>query len=113
MNIDEFSIACKLINLKLRGYDVPKMLPPTLLASLKAVSTPAIPPLPNAALINAPPRPEPPKIPPMTTQPHPTMSQQIPNLLPNIPPSIPPTAAPLDGNIMQQSLVGNFHPSTG
>ncbi|XP_023033932.2 intersectin-1 isoform X3 [Drosophila willistoni] len=34
MNINEFSIACKLINLKLRGMEVPKVLPPSLLASL-------------------------------------------------------------------------------
>nr|NP_001246118.1 dynamin associated protein 160, isoform D [Drosophila melanogaster]AFH03792.1 dynamin associated protein 160, isoform D [Drosophila melanogaster] len=34
MNINEFSIACKLINLKLRGMDVPKVLPPSLLSSL-------------------------------------------------------------------------------
>lgn len=34
MNINEFSIACKLINLKLHGMEVPKKLPPTLLASL-------------------------------------------------------------------------------
>lgn len=37
MNVNEFSIACKLINLKLRGFEVPKVLPPTLLASLAAV----------------------------------------------------------------------------
>lgn len=37
MNINEFSIACKLINLKLRGMDLPKVLPPTLLASLSTV----------------------------------------------------------------------------
>ncbi|KAH8269293.1 hypothetical protein KR018_001783 [Drosophila ironensis] len=36
MNINEFSIACKLINLKLRGMEVPKQLPPSLLASLTA-----------------------------------------------------------------------------
>ncbi|CAH1178984.1 unnamed protein product [Phaedon cochleariae] len=65
MNIHEFSIACKLINLKLRGFEVPKGLPPSLLASLKVNTPPAIPPLPNASLIsgNAPPRPEPPKVP--------------------------------------------------
>ncbi|CAH2006415.1 unnamed protein product [Acanthoscelides obtectus] len=39
MNIMEFSIACKLINLKLRGHDIPAMLPPSLLAS----SRPAAP----------------------------------------------------------------------
>ncbi|XP_044748493.1 intersectin-1 isoform X2 [Coccinella septempunctata] len=113
MNIDEFSIACKLINLKLRGYDVPKMLPPTLLASLKAVSTPAIPPLPNAALINAPPRPDPPKIPPVTTQPLHTMSQPVPNLLPNLTTSNPSTTTTSDNGLMQQPLIGNFHPSSG
>lgn len=32
MNINEFSIACKLINLKLRGFDIPKSLPPALQA---------------------------------------------------------------------------------
>lgn len=37
MNINEFSIACKLINLKLRGLEVPKTLPPTLLSSLTDV----------------------------------------------------------------------------
>lgn len=61
MDVNEFSIACKLINLKLRGYQVPKGLPPSLLASLKTNTPPAIPPLPNASLINAPPRPDPPK----------------------------------------------------
>ncbi|XP_037882780.1 intersectin-1 isoform X1 [Glossina fuscipes] len=39
MNINEFSIACKLIGLKLRGMEVPKALPPTLLASLSSVGT--------------------------------------------------------------------------
>ncbi|KAF5294447.1 hypothetical protein FQR65_LT01573 [Abscondita terminalis] len=47
MDINEFSIACKLINLKLRGYDIPKVLPPTLIASLRMHNTPpVIPPLP-------------------------------------------------------------------
>lgn len=40
MNLIEFSIACKLISLKLRNVEVPKLLPPTLLASLKHVGTP-------------------------------------------------------------------------
>lgn len=34
MDINEFSIACKLINLRLRSFEIPKMLPPVLLASL-------------------------------------------------------------------------------
>lgn len=68
MDINEFSIACKLINLKLRGFEIPKGLPPSLLASLKTLSPPAIPPLPNAAAKNIgapPPRPEPPKVAPI------------------------------------------------
>lgn len=40
MNLIEFSIACKLISLKLRNVEVPKMLPPTLIASLKHIGTP-------------------------------------------------------------------------
>ncbi|KAG4066602.1 hypothetical protein HA402_007238 [Bradysia odoriphaga] len=45
MNIDEFSIACKLINLKLRGFEVPAALPPVLIASLSAVGgTPTLTP---------------------------------------------------------------------
>lgn len=45
MNIDEFSIACKLINLKLRGFEVPVALPPVLIASLSAVGgTPTLTP---------------------------------------------------------------------
>lgn len=35
MNIDEFSIACKLINLKLRNFELPKVLPPSLLQQPK------------------------------------------------------------------------------
>jgi hypothetical protein len=40
MNIIEFSIACKLISLKLRNVEVPKQLPPMLISSLKHVGTP-------------------------------------------------------------------------
>lgn len=51
MNINEFSIACKLINLKLRGFEIPKMLPPTLLASLASVGgTPTLTPTGLGAL---------------------------------------------------------------
>ncbi|XP_072755931.1 intersectin-1 [Anoplolepis gracilipes] len=39
MNINEFSIACKLINLKLRGFEIPKVLPPILIQSLKSFPT--------------------------------------------------------------------------
>lgn len=33
MDINEFSVACKLINLKLKGMELPKTLPPQLLNS--------------------------------------------------------------------------------
>ncbi|XP_054002399.1 intersectin-1 isoform X6 [Hylaeus anthracinus] len=38
MDINEFSIACKLINLKLRGFEIPKSLPPVLVRSLKLLA---------------------------------------------------------------------------
>lgn len=82
MDINEFSIACKLINLKLRGFDVPKVLPPQLLASLKSFSPPAIPPLPNPALISSSVSVDVPKIPPVQQQP--PLSTQMPPLLPGI-----------------------------
>lgn len=45
MDIKEFSIACKLINLKLRGFELPKALPPVLLASLSSnAGTPILTP---------------------------------------------------------------------
>nr|XP_012216614.1 PREDICTED: intersectin-1 isoform X3 [Linepithema humile] len=47
MDINEFSIACKLINLKLRGFEIPKVLPPILMQSLKSFSPDA-----NLALTN-------------------------------------------------------------
>lgn len=40
MNLIEFSIACKLISCKLRNVEVPKQLPPTLIASLQHIGTP-------------------------------------------------------------------------
>lgn len=39
MDINEFSIACKLINLKLRGFEIPPVLPPSLKASIATVAS--------------------------------------------------------------------------
>lgn len=53
MNINEFSIACKLVNLKLRGFEMPKQLPPTMIASLTAFgSTPTLTPTGATSLSN-------------------------------------------------------------
>ncbi|XP_026672719.1 intersectin-1 isoform X4 [Ceratina calcarata] len=62
MDINEFSIACKLITLKLKGFEIPKTLPPSLVQSLKQFSAaetaltngaPTIPPQNNvASLVN-------------------------------------------------------------
>lgn len=53
MNINEFSIACKLVNLKLRGFEMPKQLPPTMIASLTAVgSTPILTPTGNLSPVS-------------------------------------------------------------
>lgn len=52
MDINEFSIACKLINLKLRSFDIPKQLPGPLLISLKQhqqQQQPTQPPQPPSA----------------------------------------------------------------
>lgn len=101
MDINEFSIACKLINLKLRGFEIPKGLPPSLLASLPVNTTPpAIPPLPNPALVNAPPRPEPPKVAPVITQQPPiTKMQPSQPLISQVPSNATPLVPNLSGNI--------------
>lgn len=75
MDLIEFSIACKLISLKLRNVEVPKLLPPTLVASLKHIGTPIrtptgamsptegykqfIPPVPNVPIQPVAPAPAP------------------------------------------------------
>lgn len=101
MNIFEFSIACKLINLKLRGFEIPKVLPPTLIASLSAVGgtpilTPtgfgSLSPVGNASIANsligsAPSRPALPPQPILQQQYLP--QQQIPPLVQQQPPIIP------------------------
>ncbi|XP_054264037.1 intersectin-1 isoform X2 [Macrosteles quadrilineatus] len=57
MNINEFSIACKLISMKLRGVEVPKVLPPSLAQLVQPVVMPVVPaavmkpPVPPAPLI--------------------------------------------------------------
>lgn len=95
MDINEFSIACKLINLKLRGYEIPKGIPPSLLASLKVHTPPAIPPLPTLAAKTVgvpPPRPEPPKAAPMiNSQPLMQTASMLPSqpLLPQVTPTQP------------------------
>lgn len=93
MDINEFSIACKLINLKLRGFDIPKVLPPQLLASLKTFSPPAIPPLPNPALISAPISSDTAKIPPV--QPPPVIQTQLPV-------QMPPLLSGIGGGLVSQ-----------
>ncbi|XP_018567623.1 intersectin-1 isoform X2 [Anoplophora glabripennis] len=103
MDINEFSIACKLINLKLRGFEVPKGLPPSLLASLKVNTPPSIPPLPNSSSL--PPRPEPPKIAPIISQ----SLTHNPPLIPSQPLlTQAPTTQPLVPNI-SPGLVSQAH----
>ncbi|PNF24527.1 Intersectin-1 [Cryptotermes secundus] len=87
MNIEEFSIACKLINLKLRNFELPKVLPPSLLQQTKPLggvttnmlqsTPPAVPPMPRPPLasgsalgVGVPPSSVAPPIIPMTTQQH-------------------------------------------
>ncbi|XP_039950437.1 intersectin-2 isoform X1 [Bactrocera neohumeralis] len=82
MNINEFSIACKLINLKLRGMDIPKVLPPTLLASLSTVgSTPTMTPTATASM--------------SPLDPLKSMSASVPV----VPPTVPISGATLPGAV--------------
>ncbi|KAL1517614.1 hypothetical protein ABEB36_001354 [Hypothenemus hampei] len=107
MDINEFSIACKLINLKLRGFEIPKGLPPSLLASLKlhsATTPPSIPPLPNPALVTMPPPPKPAYVPP--TQPLVGTAQPMIN---NTQPPLAPTQSLINTqplNSVSQPLIG-------
>uniref|UniRef100_A0A1Q3FUF4 Putative endocytic adaptor protein intersectin n=2 Tax=Culex tarsalis TaxID=7177 RepID=A0A1Q3FUF4_CULTA len=103
MTLGEFSIACKLINLKLRGFEVPKTLPPTLVASLTAVGgtptltpTTGLSPLDPLKSLTGSISHIPPAIPPQPAMiPHaivPPMQQQQPPLIPGAPmrPAMPP-----------------------
>lgn len=108
MNIDEFSIACKLINLKLRGFEVPTTLPPVLIASLSAVGgTPTLTPTgagslspldPLKSLVNPPVNHAiPPGRPPMPMQP--VLPQAI------VPPMPPQPTMPIIPPAMSQPLI--------
>nr|XP_018916715.1 PREDICTED: intersectin-1 isoform X1 [Bemisia tabaci]XP_018916716.1 PREDICTED: intersectin-1 isoform X1 [Bemisia tabaci] len=80
MNINEFSIACKLISLKLRGIEVPKAIPPSMIQSLQMTAVPGVPK---------------PVIPPVPTS-LPVMSQplgSIPPITPAVRPAVPPMPA--------------------
>ena len=49
LNFNEFSIACKLITMKLKGFELPKVLPPVLLSTVMspmAAGSPGIPAAP-------------------------------------------------------------------
>lgn len=105
MNIDEFSIACKLINLKLRGFEVPPALPPVLIASLSAVGgTPTLTPTgvgslspldPLKSLVNPPLMP--PGRPPMP------MQSVLPQAI--VPPMPAQPAMPIIQPVMSQPLI--------
>ncbi|XP_062545654.1 intersectin-1 isoform X3 [Armigeres subalbatus] len=75
MTLGEFSIACKLINLKLRGFEIPKTLPPTMIASLTAVGgTPTLTPTSGLSPLDP-------------------MKSLANSIQPNMPPAVPPQPA--------------------
>lgn len=113
MNIDEFSMACKLINLKLRGFEVPKVLPPTMIASLRKVGgTPILTPTAGmspaqsmAGLSNIV-KPMPSIIPQVAAQPL-TVAPIIPSAIPSMIPQVaaqPPMVAPIIPGLMPSVL---------
>nr|XP_049695634.1 intersectin-2-like isoform X1 [Helicoverpa armigera]XP_049695635.1 intersectin-2-like isoform X2 [Helicoverpa armigera] len=112
LDLREFSIACKIINLKLHNIEVPKALPPSLLASLSPTGAPkpqfAQPP---AAPVAAPIKPPIPPMPALPTQPlisgltttQPSNQSLLGDLvgppLVSQPPLIPPIAKPIIPNV--------------
>merc|ERR1719435_631464 len=51
MDINEFSIACKLINLKLKGMELPKSLPPSMLGQAPPSNLPGVMPMGNMGIM--------------------------------------------------------------
>ncbi|KAJ2942167.1 hypothetical protein O0L34_g15706 [Tuta absoluta] len=118
LDLKEFSIACKIINLKLHGIEVPKVLPPSLLGSL----SPAGPPKQQFAAPAKPPIPPMPSIPPQPSQPTtnllgdfnqpptapiiPPTKPAVPDLISGVKPQ-PITTQPLMGS---SALIGGVQP---
>nr|CAD7455483.1 unnamed protein product [Timema tahoe] len=122
MNINEFSIACKLINLKLRNFELPKTLPPCLLQQNKPPGVPmpstnllqnvppAIPPLPLGGL-RGPVSSIPPLHPPLSSMgPAPGIMAPL-----GIPPPVPSTAPLLGGSMVggQMGVASSVSPLIG
>ncbi|XP_059468305.1 intersectin-2 isoform X3 [Neocloeon triangulifer] len=120
MDIKEFSIACKLIMLKLRGIEVPKVLPSSLLASLVSPATSVgTPPMAAGTPPMVPPPPKvantPPAIIPMSVVP-PMAAPVVPQMS-HAPPAVPPApyiahqaAVPLPGMVPQQMMQPQMMP---
>lgn len=115
MTLIEFSIACKLINLKLRGFEVPKQIPPTLLCSLTtAGGTPIMTPpgqmsplLFNRPIMgHQPPVVPPPPVIAAAAAPLPTVEPLISPLGAHHPPAIPPQP-----KIPPQPMVAHIPPA--
>lgn len=96
MNINEFSIACKLINMTLRGHEIPKALPAILLTTLlSAGGTPTMTPTGAGSLSPLDPlksivTPQQPILPPQNVP----SAVVAPAIIPNLPQAAP-TSAPL------------------
>ncbi|XP_058804871.1 intersectin-1 isoform X2 [Phymastichus coffea] len=105
MNINEFSIACKLINLKLRGFEVPSSLPPSLIRSLQAyaaVNQPLATP-PTVPSIVSPPN--------VVSIPRPIAA---PTVVPKIggPPVVASMAMPIASQQSRQPVAANARPTS-
>ncbi|XP_057373684.1 intersectin-1-like isoform X2 [Daphnia carinata] len=125
LDFTEFSIACKLINAKLRGFDIPKVLPPNLrnsassglttssagtppatmmgvpLAPLGMTPAVVIQPLPMAAV----------KPPSTVVAPHPTNQPLVqPTIQPMIQPMAQPMVQPMIQTVMQPTMQPTMQP---
>uniref|UniRef100_A0A1L8DMI3 Putative endocytic adaptor protein intersectin n=1 Tax=Nyssomyia neivai TaxID=330878 RepID=A0A1L8DMI3_9DIPT len=113
MNVNEFTIACKLISLKCKGIDVPKTLPPILLTTLLSaggtpIMTPtgagSLSPLETMKPIVAPQRPI---IPPQNIQ----AAAVAPPIVPNLPQMAPMVYQPPMASVAPQPVVPQIDPT--
>ncbi|CAH2083728.1 unnamed protein product [Euphydryas editha] len=116
LDLKEFSIACKIINLKLHGIEIPKTLPPSLLASLSptgakqqfAPPKPPIPPMPNLSqplISGLPPQPSQSLLGDFSQPPIPSKPTAVPDLISGVKPPMPTQPMMSNQSLINQPLV--------
>ncbi|XP_045456097.1 intersectin-1 [Melitaea cinxia] len=115
LDLKEFSIACKIINLKLHGIEIPKTLPPSLLASLSPTGAkqqfpppkPPIPPMPNLSqplISGLPPQPSQSLLGDFSQPPIPSKPAAVPDLISGVKPPLPTQPMMSSQSLINQPL---------